>query len=92
MSRKAYEEALVELEKFIDERKEIIKSAEDCIDKYIVDRTLPFDYKDKCVEWQQELLDIAEAQVLEANELSVLLQEKKNLKKIVLLAKSKPVI
>ena len=78
-SRKAYEEALVELEKFIDERKEIIKSAEDCIDKYIVDRTLPFDYKDKCVEWQQELLDIAEAQVLEANELSVLLQEKKEL-------------
>ena len=79
MSRKAYEEALVELEKFIDERKEIIKSAEDCIDKYIVDRTLPFVYKDKCVEWQQELLDIAEAQVLEANELSVLLQEKKEL-------------
>ena len=79
MSRKDYEEALVELEKFIDERKEIIKSAEDCIDKYIVDRTLPFDYKDKCVEWQQELLDIAEAQVLEANELSVLLQEKKEL-------------
>ena len=79
MSRKAYEEALVELEKFIDERKEIIKSAEDCIDKYIVDRTLPFDYKDKCVEWQQELLDIAEAQVLEAHELSVLLQEKKEL-------------
>ena len=79
MSRKAYEEALVELEKFIDERKEIIKSAEDCIDKYIVDRTLPFDYKDKCVECQQELLDIAEAQVLEANELSVLLQEKKEL-------------
>ncbi|MBT2157825.1 hypothetical protein KK420_14555 [Clostridioides difficile] len=78
MSRKAYEEALVELEKF-NERKEIIKSAEDCIDKYIVDRTLPFDYKDKCVEWQQELLDIAEAQVLEANELSVLLQEKKEL-------------
>ncbi len=79
MSRKAYEEALVELEKFIDGRKEIIKSAEDCIDKYIVDRTLPFDYKDKCVEWQQELLDIAEAQILEANELSVLLQEKKEL-------------
>ncbi|PBH02574.1 hypothetical protein BGV10_03500 [Clostridioides difficile] len=79
MSRKAYEEALVELEKFIDERKEIIKSAEDCIDKYIVYRTLPFDYKDKCVEWQQELLDIAEAQVLEANELNVLLQEKKEL-------------
>ncbi|MCC0783331.1 hypothetical protein IR152_09595 [Clostridioides sp. ES-S-0108-01] len=79
MSKKAYEEALVELEKFIDERKEIIKSAEGCIDKYIVDRTLPFDYKDKCVEWQQELLDIAEAQILEANELSVLLQEKKEL-------------
>ncbi|MCC0637012.1 MULTISPECIES: hypothetical protein [unclassified Clostridioides] len=79
MSKKAYEEALVELEKFIDERKQIVKSAEECIDKYIVDRTLPFDYKDKCVEWQQELLDIAEAQILEANELNVLLEEKKEL-------------
>ncbi|MCC0694134.1 hypothetical protein [Clostridioides sp. ES-S-0048-02] len=79
MSKKAYEEALVELEKFIDERKQIVKSAEECIDKYIVDRTLPFDYKDKCVEWQQELLDISEAQILEANELNVLLEEKKEL-------------
>lgn len=76
MSKKAYEEALVELEKFIDERKQIVKSAEECIDKYIVDRTLPFDYKDKCVEWQQELLDTLEAQILEANELNVLLKEK----------------
>ncbi|MCC0648318.1 MULTISPECIES: hypothetical protein [Clostridioides] len=79
MSKKAYEEALVELEKFIDERKQIVKSAEECIDKYIVDRTLPFDYKDKCVEWQQELLDTLEAQILEANELNVLLEEKKEL-------------
>ncbi|MCC0630817.1 MULTISPECIES: hypothetical protein [unclassified Clostridioides] len=79
MSKKAYEEALVELEKFIDERKQIVKSAEECIDKYIVDRTLPFDYKDKCVEWQQELLDTLEAQILEANELNVLLKEKKEL-------------
>lgn len=76
MSKKAYEEALVELEKFIDERKQIVKSAEECIDKYIVDRTLPFDYKDKCVEWQQELLDTLEAQILEANELNALLKEK----------------
>ncbi|MDB0440667.1 hypothetical protein ACTPDI_07830 [Clostridioides difficile] len=79
MSKKAYEEALVELEKFIDERKQIVKSAEECIDKYIVDRTLPFDYKDKCVEWQQELLDTLEAQILEANELNLLLEEKKEL-------------
>lgn len=79
MSKKAYEEALVELEKFINERKQIVKSAEECIDKYIVDRTLPFDYKDKCVEWQQELLDTLEAQILEANELNLLLEEKKEL-------------
>lgn len=81
MSKKAYEEALVELESFIDVRKQIVKSAEECIDKYIVDRTLPFDYKDKCVEWQQELLDISEAQLLEANELKTLLEEKKELEK-----------
>ncbi|RDY27933.1 hypothetical protein CHL78_007980 [Romboutsia weinsteinii] len=62
------EETLNELKKFIVQREEIIKVLEDGIDKYIVDRTLPFSYKERYVEWQQELLDLAEVQLNAAKE------------------------
>ena len=35
----------------------MIKSAGDWIDRYIADRTLPMELKDKCADWQQELID-----------------------------------
>lgn len=68
MENKNYKDALVQLDEFVKQREEWITVLEDSIDKSIVDRTLPFDYKEKYVEWQQELLDLLQNQVNHANE------------------------
>lgn len=78
MNQESYKKALEELKTFVTERKEMVIKAEDCIDRYIMDRTLPLVYKDKCVEWQQELSDLIEKQLLESKELVKLLDSKIN--------------
>lgn len=60
--------AVAELEKFINEREEMVQLIENSIDKYIIDRTLPFDYKEKYVQWQQDLLDLIELQLKNAKD------------------------
>ena len=52
MTERNYDTVLKEIEKFVKEREEIIKSAGDWIDRYIADRTLPMELKDKCADWQ----------------------------------------
>ncbi|WP_300282392.1 hypothetical protein [Peptacetobacter sp.] len=76
MTERNYDTALKEIEKFIKEREEIIKSAGDWIDRYIADRALPMELKDKCADWQQELIDVLEAQVLEAKDYYICVKEK----------------
>lgn len=66
MEKKDYKEALTQLGDFIKQREELTTLLEDSIDKYIMDRTLPFDYKEKYVEWQQDLLDITQSQIKDA--------------------------
>ncbi|MBU5306561.1 hypothetical protein KQI18_02070 [Clostridioides mangenotii] len=78
MNEKSYKEALNELKTFVTDRKEMVIKAEDCIDRYIVDRSLPLEYKDKCVEWQQELADVIEKQLSQAKELAEELSSKIN--------------
>ncbi|WP_027701658.1 hypothetical protein [Metaclostridioides mangenotii] len=78
MNEKSYKEALDELKTFVTERKEMVIKAEDCIDRYIMDRSLPLEYKDKCVEWQQELSDVIEKQLIQAKELAEVLSSKIN--------------
>ena len=76
MTERNYDTVLKEIEKFVKEREEIIKSAGDWIDRYIADRTLPMELKDKCADWQQELIDVLEAQVLEAKDYYMCVKEK----------------
>lgn len=68
MECKNYKEALAQLSEFIKQREELGTILEDSIDKSIIDRTFPFDYKEKYVEWQQDLLDIVQSQINEAKE------------------------
>lgn len=68
MENKNYKDALVQLSEFIKQREELSSILEDSIDKSIIDRTLPFDHKEKYVEWQQDLLDLAQAQINQAKE------------------------
>lgn len=77
MDNKNYKEALVELSEFIKQRDEIIKVLEESIDKYIIDRTLPFEYKEKYVQWQQDLIDVCEEQLKNAKEYKISLKEYK---------------
>ncbi|MDR0879835.1 MAG: hypothetical protein LBN09_03920 [Clostridioides sp.] len=76
MEEKSYKEALDELKKFVDGRRELTVKAEENIDKYIQDRTLPIEYKDKYVDWQQDLIDLIETQLGQVEELEKLLHSK----------------
>lgn len=78
MENKNYTDALVQLDEFIKQRGEWITVLEDSIDKSIIDRTLPFDYKEKYVEWQQELLDLLQNQVNDASEYGRTIKNTKN--------------
>lgn len=68
MNNKNYKDALAQLNEFIAQREVLINTLEESIDKYIIDRTLPFDYKEKYVQWQQELLDVCQNQLKETRE------------------------
>lgn len=63
MNNKNYKDALTQLSEFIAQREVLINTLEESIDKHIIDRTLPFDYKEKYVQWQQELLDLCQNQL-----------------------------
>lgn len=68
MENKNYKDALVQLSEFVKQREKLVAILEESIDKSIIDRTLPFDYKEKYVQWQQDLLDIVQCQANEAKE------------------------
>lgn len=75
MENKNYKDALVQLSEFVKQREELVAILEESIDKSIIDRTLPFDYKEKYVEWQQDLLDIVLRQSNEAKEYMMTLDD-----------------
>lgn len=76
MENKNYKDALAQLEEFIKQREELGTILEDSIDKSIIDRTLPFDYKEKYVEWQQDLLDVILKQINESREYILMITER----------------